>query len=64
MQFSFDTKLNKIAERVKANERLTFDEGVALYKTGDLNALGKLADFVRRKINFIPNVQLFSDRAR
>ena len=48
MQLSFDTNLNKIAEKVEANERLTFDEGVELYNTGDLNALGKLADFVRR----------------
>ncbi len=49
MQFSFDTNLNKIAEKVEAGERLTFDEGIELYKTDDLNALGKLADFVRRK---------------
>jgi aminodeoxyfutalosine synthase len=48
MQFSFDTNLNKIAAKVEANERLTFDEGVALYDTDDLNALGKLADSVRR----------------
>ncbi len=44
---SFDTNLNKIAAKIEANERLTFDEDVELYKTDDLNALGKLADFVR-----------------
>jgi aminodeoxyfutalosine synthase len=49
MQFSFDTKLNFIASKVERGERLTFDEGIALYKTDDLNALGKLADSVRRK---------------
>ena len=49
MQFSFDTNLNKIAARVEAGKRLTFDEGVQLFKTDDLNALGKLANFVRRK---------------
>ena len=49
MQFSFDTNLNRIAEKVEAGDRLTFDEGVELYKTDDLNALGKLADFVRRE---------------
>ena len=49
MQFSFDTNLNKIAAKVEANERLTFDEGVELYNTDDLNALGKLADSVRRR---------------
>jgi aminodeoxyfutalosine synthase len=49
MQFSFDTNLNTIAEKVEAQERLTFEEGIALYQTDDLNALGKLADTVRRR---------------
>lgn len=49
MQFSFDTNLNTIAEKVEFGERLTFDEGLALYRTDDLNALGKLADTVRRR---------------
>ena len=48
MQFSFDKKLDNIAVKVGANERLTFDEGMALYMTDDLNSLGKLADTVRR----------------
>ena len=47
MQFSFDKNLNKITEKVEANERLTFDECVELYKTDNSNALGKLANFVR-----------------
>jgi aminodeoxyfutalosine synthase len=49
MQFSFDTKLSLIAEKVEADERLSFDEGMALFQTDDLNALGKLADSIRRK---------------
>ena len=49
MQFSFDTNLNKIAAKVEAGERISFDEGMELFATEDLNALGKLADFVRRK---------------
>src|SRR5688572_7123254 len=49
MQFSFDTNLNKIAAKVEAGERISFDEGMSLFQTDDLNALGKLADFVRRK---------------
>src|SRR5215212_11247655 len=49
MQFSFDTKLNFIAEKVSEGVRLTFDEGMSLFRTEDLNALGKLADYVRRK---------------
>ncbi|MGI8466927.1 MAG: hypothetical protein ACR2N3_00555 [Pyrinomonadaceae bacterium] len=53
MQFSFDDNLNFISEKIETNECLTFDEGVALYKTDDLNALGKLTDFVRRKTSFV-----------
>jgi aminodeoxyfutalosine synthase len=49
MHFSFDSTLNKIAEKVSSAERLTFEEGVALYRSNDLNALGKLADTVRRR---------------
>ena len=49
MQFSFDPELREIADKVEDGERLTFAEGVALYNSSDLNAVGKLADFVRRK---------------
>ena len=49
MQFSFDTNLNKIAAKIEAGERLTFDEGVRLFQTGDLNALGKLADTLNQE---------------
>ena len=49
MNFSFDTRLNEIADKVFGDRRLSFDEGMALFQTEDLNALGKLADFQRRK---------------
>ncbi|HEY3582437.1 MAG TPA: hypothetical protein VGK82_17915, partial [Pyrinomonadaceae bacterium] len=49
MTFSHDLRLNKIAERALAGERLSFDDGVALYETSDLPALGKLADTIRRR---------------
>lgn len=49
MQFSFDQNLNRIAEKVHAGDRISFEEGVDLFKTEDLNALGKLADVVRRR---------------
>jgi aminodeoxyfutalosine synthase len=49
MQFSFDPSLREIADKVEDGERLTFDEGIAVYRSPDLNAIGKLADFVRRK---------------
>src|SRR5205809_4255583 len=49
MQFSFDPDLREIADKVEDGERLTFDDGLALYATDDLNSLGKLADTVRRR---------------
>jgi len=49
MQFSFDPNLRDIADKVADGERLTFDEGISLYRTDDLNALGKLAGYVRIK---------------
>ena len=49
MQFSFDPNLIDIAFKVEDGERLSFDAGLALYNTTDLNALGKLADTVRRR---------------
>ncbi len=51
MNFSHDPRLNQLAAKVEAGERLTFDEGVALFETDDLNALGKLADSVRRRMH-------------
>ena len=49
MLFSFDQNLREIGEKVEDGERLTFDDGLALFNTSDMNALGKLADHVRRK---------------
>ncbi len=49
MKFSYDSTLLKIAEKVEAGERLSFADGLAMYATEDLNALGKLADYVRRE---------------
>jgi len=41
--------LRPIADKVLAAERLSFDEGVTLYKTPDLLAVGWLANYVREK---------------
>ena len=49
MKFSHDRILVAIAEKVEAGERLSFADGLALFATDDLPALGKLADSVRRK---------------
>jgi len=51
MNISHDPKLNEISAKVRTGERLSFDDGLALFNTDDLNALGKLADTVRRQMH-------------
>ena len=46
-----DKRLEPIAEKVLAGERLSFDDGVALYRTSDLLAVGQLANHVREKLH-------------
>src|SRR5438876_11740491 len=49
MSFSHDPKLNEVRSKVAAGDRLSLEDGIALFATDDLNALGKLADTVRRQ---------------
>ncbi|HEX8139671.1 MAG TPA: aminofutalosine synthase MqnE [Pyrinomonadaceae bacterium] len=51
MKFSHDSKLEGLAARVCDGERLSFEDGLALYATDDLAALSKLADLVRRRMH-------------
>jgi aminodeoxyfutalosine synthase len=51
MDFSHDSELQRLAAKVDARERLTFEDGVALYATRDLAALAMLADRVRRRLH-------------
>ena len=44
-----DAKLRPIADKVLAGERLGFDDGLALYRTPDLLALGWLANHSRER---------------
>jgi aminodeoxyfutalosine synthase len=44
-----DLKLEPIAEKVLAGERLSFEEGMVLYHTRDVPALMRLADIVRER---------------
>lgn len=46
-----DPDLLPIVEKVEAGERLSFEDGVALFRTSDLLMVGALADFVNRKKN-------------
>src|SRR5215510_7036212 len=48
LQFT-DATLDTIAEKVFAGKRLSFEDGVALYKTTDLLGLGRLANHVREQ---------------
>lgn len=51
MNYSHDPKLNELAAKVEAGERLTFADGVALFASDDLPGLGHLADSVRRRLH-------------
>jgi aminodeoxyfutalosine synthase len=44
-----DSRLNPIRAKVEAGERLSFDDGVALYRSPDILALGYLANLVRER---------------
>jgi len=46
-----DKCLHPIAEKVEAGERLSYDDGIALYRTHDLLGLGWLANRVRERKN-------------
>ena len=51
MQFSHDLRINRIAAKVEARERLSFADGVALFETNDLGSVARLADSVRRRLH-------------
>ncbi|MFI5059385.1 MAG: aminofutalosine synthase MqnE [Candidatus Acidiferrales bacterium] len=44
-----DARLKPIAEKVLAGERLGMDDGITLYRSSDLLAVGWLANFIREK---------------
>lgn len=46
-----DPTLLPIAEKVRAGERLNFDDGVALYRSGDILAVGWMANSIREKLH-------------
>jgi len=46
-----DPRLLPIAEKVRGEERLSFDDGVALYRSGDILAVGWLANLVRERLH-------------
>ncbi len=46
-----DSRLAAIRDKVATNQRLSFDDGVALYERADLFTLGELANLVRERKN-------------
>jgi aminodeoxyfutalosine synthase len=46
-----DARLRAIADKVEAQERLTFDDGVTLYRTPDLLGVGWMANRVRERLH-------------
>jgi aminodeoxyfutalosine synthase len=46
-----DPSLNRIAEKVLARERLSFEDSVALYRSPDILAVGWLANHVRERLH-------------
>ena len=45
-----DARLDPIAEKVLAQQRLSFDDGVALYRSADILAIGWLANQMRERM--------------
>ncbi len=45
-----DARLRPICDKVLAGERLNFDDALALYSSGDVLALGWMANYVREKL--------------
>ena len=46
-----DPRLDAIAQKIHAGQRLTLDDGQALFDTPDIYTLCELADFVRRRLH-------------
>src|SRR3989440_7007141 len=46
-----DPLLVPVAERVRAGEVLSYEDGITLYRSRDLHGIGRLANFVREKLH-------------
>jgi aminodeoxyfutalosine synthase len=49
--FIEDPRLKPILEKVEAGTRLSYDDGLALYRTSDILALGYMANLVRERMH-------------
>ena len=46
-----DQRLKPIHDKVLAGERISFEEGVTLYRSNDVLGIGHMANLVRERIN-------------
>jgi aminodeoxyfutalosine synthase len=46
-----DPRLHPVLEKVESRQRLSFDDGVALYRSPDLLAIGYMANLVRERLH-------------
>src|SRR5436309_2271906 len=46
-----DARLRPILEKVEAGERLSYEEGLAMYRSSDILALGYMANLVRERLH-------------
>src|ERR1022692_4335566 len=46
-----DPRLRPILEKVEAGQRLSYDDGVTLYRTSDILAVGYMANLVRERLH-------------
>src|SRR5688572_32404808 len=46
-----DPALQPIREKILAGESLSYDDGVALYRSRDIHGIGRLANFVRERLH-------------
>ena len=58
-----DSSLVPIWDKVRASERLSFEDGVRLFETPDFISVGRMADYVKRqryrnKVYFVTNVHV------
>src|SRR5205814_7049069 len=46
-----DSSLIPVAAKIRAGEPLSYEDGVALYRSRDIHGIGRLANFVREKLH-------------
>ena len=51
INFTTDTHLKTIAEKVKNQQRITDEEGVLLFEKGSLGFVGTLANYIRERLH-------------